>query len=156
MLSPENSQVLWKLIPLRLKFLCHKIPKPPSVCQQFQVLVVLGLMKFQHTHIRVVIPWRRLWQGLVWMVLCSAHWARQPWSLPSPSFWHCYDAFGALKSGLLVGNQWHLLDMCFWWKMAKPTTWVRCSWALWLGVTLDVHVSFRWFSHSHELEHPHP
>lgn len=49
-LSPENSQVLWKLIPLHLKFLCHKIPKPPSVCQQFQVLVVLGLMKFQHTH----------------------------------------------------------------------------------------------------------
>ena len=49
-LSPENSQVPWKLIPLHLKFLCHKIPKPPSVCQQFQVLVVLGLMKFRHTH----------------------------------------------------------------------------------------------------------
>ena len=39
-----------KIHPLHLKFLCHKIPKPPSVCQQFQVLIVLGLMKFQHTH----------------------------------------------------------------------------------------------------------
>lgn len=49
-LSPENSPVLWKLIPLHLKFLCHRIPKPPSVCQQFQVLIVSGLMKFQRTH----------------------------------------------------------------------------------------------------------